>query len=62
LAEIGQHRPSCFAAKGVTVQGWVADDVAKKDTVASFVSVQCAACGLAHYINPKTGKRLGEDK
>jgi hypothetical protein len=44
--------------RGIKVQGWVADD-AKND---EYIPVKCAACGLAHYVNPKTGKWLGEDK
>jgi len=45
--------------RGSKVQGWVSDSEAKED---AFISVHCVACGMTHYVNPKTGKRLGEDK
>ena len=42
----------------LNVQGFVADDVSSEEEV--FVSVGCLACGQAHFVNPKTGKTLGD--
>jgi hypothetical protein len=44
---------------GLNVQGFVADDISSEEEV--FVSVACLACRQAHFVNPKTGKRLGDD-
>ena len=44
-----------------TVQGWVADAPGKEDKVGPYACVQCIACGFAHWVNPRTGKRLGEE-
>jgi hypothetical protein len=40
------------------VQGFVAEAVSDKDT---YAPVQCVACSRVHYVNPKTGRVLGED-
>jgi hypothetical protein len=42
------------------VQGWAPDD----DPVTAgnvFVGVKCLACGWWHFVNPKTGKGVGEN-
>jgi hypothetical protein len=41
------------------VQGWIACDVPNGET---FEPVQCTACARVHYVNPITGKVLGEDE
>ena len=42
------------------VQGWAPDDESKMaDDV--FVGVPCPACGWWHFVNSKTGKRVGEN-
>jgi hypothetical protein len=43
----------------LNVQGFVADDVSSEDEM--FISIGCLACGQAHFVNPKTGKILGDD-
>ncbi len=42
------------------MQGWAPDD----DSVTAgdvFVGVKCLACGWWHFVNPKTGKGVGEN-
>jgi hypothetical protein len=39
------------------VQGWSADDVSD-DT---YLSVDCIACGMTHFVNPANGRVLGHD-
>ena len=41
----------------LAVQGWIAGDVLDQTT---FEPVQCTACTRVHYVNPVTGKVLGE--
>jgi hypothetical protein len=45
-------------ATGANVQGWLADDTSGKDD--AFVSMPCPACSGVHFVQPKTGKTLGE--
>jgi hypothetical protein len=44
---------------GLRVQGWAPDDASEKAGDV-FTGVTCLACGLMHFVNPKTGKRVGE--
>ncbi len=41
------------------VQGLV-DDVA--DHQEAYAAVECIACSRVHYVNPKTGRVLGESR
>jgi hypothetical protein len=41
------------------VQGFVADDAS--DDGESFEAVTCIVCDRLHYINPRTGRVLGEN-
>jgi hypothetical protein len=43
----------------VPVQGWIAEVASNGET---FEPVQCMACARVHYVNPITGKVLGEDE
>jgi len=44
--------------RGFRVQGFAPDDESESaDEV--FVGVTCLACGLMHFVNPKTGKTVG---
>jgi len=44
---------------GLRVQGWTeAEESEWSDD--SYEGVVCLACGGVHFVNPKTGKRLGE--
>jgi len=42
---------------GKTVQGFTAEEVSD-DT---YESISCLACRKVHFVNPTTGKVLGED-
>jgi hypothetical protein len=42
------------------VQGFTSDDDESERADDVFVGVTCLACGLMHFVNPKTGKRVGE--
>jgi hypothetical protein len=44
---------------GKTVQGFIAEDVS--DNPNTYESMTCLACGGFHFVNPTTGKVLGED-
>jgi len=44
---------------GLPVQGWVADDPDADGQI--FVAVSCTACNGSHLVDPKSGKRLGDD-
>jgi hypothetical protein len=44
---------------GYRVQGFVADDTSDDDE--RFEAVACIACDRLHYVNPRTGKVLGDD-
>jgi hypothetical protein len=44
---------------GRRVQGWVADDPTEDDD--AFQQVTCLACAQVHFVNPETGRVLGED-
>jgi hypothetical protein len=46
---------------GLRVQGLAPDDDESERADNIFVGVTCLACGLAHFLNPKTGKRADED-
>lgn len=54
------HRMTAFIytcpAKGLRVQGWMADD-ANADT---YQATTCVACQRVHRVIPKTGKVAGE--
>ena len=45
---------------GLTVQGWVADEIDSRNGEA-YEAVSCLACGQVHLVNPTTGKTLGDD-
>ena len=42
---------------GQTVQGCTAEEMPKD----VYESIRCLACGQLHFVNPTTGKVLGED-
>jgi hypothetical protein len=44
---------------GFRVQGWT-PDLESGTGGDVFVSAACLACGLVHFVNPKTGRRVGE--
>lgn len=44
---------------GHSVQGFFAEEVS--DDPDAYKSVECLACGRMHFVNPITGKVLGED-
>ena len=44
---------------GRQVQGYVADD--PTEDTDEYQSVACLACTRTHFVNPNTGKVLGED-
>jgi hypothetical protein len=46
---------------GFRVQGFAPDDNGSERADDIFVGVTCLACGLVHLVNPKTGKRAGEE-
>ena len=46
---------------GKNVQGWVADDPSEREAW-SFEAVTCTACTRVHFVDPRTGKMLGEDE
>jgi hypothetical protein len=43
---------------GSRVQSWSADEPDGGDAV--YENVICLACGMVHFVNPKTGKLIGE--
>jgi hypothetical protein len=45
---------------GFQVQGFALDDDVPEAANDVFVGVTCAACGLVHLVNPKTGKTPSE--
>jgi hypothetical protein len=48
---------------GLSVQGLVPDDEESEGADgadSTYESVKCIACGRMHFINPKTGKLMGE--
>ena len=44
---------------GLNVQGFVADDPRRGDV---YEALKCTACSWIHWVNPKTGKLLGEEE
>jgi hypothetical protein len=46
---------------GFRVQGFAPNNDESETAGDVFVGVTCLACGLMHFVNPKTGKRVGED-
>jgi hypothetical protein len=42
-------------AKGLMVQGWIADDPTDDNVI-------CTAYARTHWVNPKTGKLLSADQ
>ena len=46
---------------GFRVQGLAPDDEESEGTDDVFVGVTCLACGRLHFVNPNTGKTVGED-
>jgi len=44
---------------GNKVQGYAAEEVS--DDPNTYESVTCLACRQVHFINPKTGRVIGED-
>jgi hypothetical protein len=47
-------------ARGIKVQGWIAEDVGAGGADGEFVGIKCTACSQMHMINAATGKVLGE--
>ncbi len=45
---------------GFRVQGLALDDETSERTGDVYHGVTCLACGLVHFVNPKTGKTAGE--
>jgi hypothetical protein len=48
----------CFRNTGLDVQAWIAYRASATDAE-TYQSVTRQACGMAHFINPKSGKALG---
>ena len=46
-------------ATGLNVQQWADDDDGASDNEL-FLGLTCPACTRLHFVNPKTGKLLGE--
>jgi len=44
----------------LNVQGFLADDPTA-DRGEGYEAIKCAACTWTHWVNPKTGKVMGED-
>jgi hypothetical protein len=45
------------------VQGWATDDDDEAERPGDlYESIRCLACGAIHFVNPKMGKLLGEDR
>ncbi len=42
------------------VQGFAPDDDESERSGDVFMGITCLACGLVHFVNPKTGKTAGE--
>jgi hypothetical protein len=47
---------------GLHVQGLVPDDDESDGAGDTFEGIDCLACGGVHFVNPKTGKLMGEDR
>lgn len=45
--------------KKVSVQYWLKDELRSQEKDA-YVGVACQACGKLHFLNPATGKLLGQ--
>jgi hypothetical protein len=43
--------------KNVRVQGWTIEDMSDDDS--AYAPIKCTACRGIHYVNPATGKVLG---
>ena len=43
--------------RGIHVQGWTVEDTSDDET--AYAPVQCTACRRLHYVNPVTGRVLG---
>jgi hypothetical protein len=44
---------------GAQTQGWIDDATHAEIGEDDYISISCVACGLAHMINPKTGRVIG---
>jgi hypothetical protein len=42
------------------VQGWVADEPTRSQEQ-DYEAVNCLACGGVHFVNPVSGKTIGEN-
>jgi hypothetical protein len=47
---------------GLRVQGWSTDDDEPEQPGDVYESIRCLACGTIHFVNPKTGKLISEDR
>jgi hypothetical protein len=47
---------------GISVQGWIAEDVSTRGVADDFIGIKCAACSQLHLVNAATGKVLGEKR
>jgi hypothetical protein len=55
-------RPFVFRCPttGFRVQGFAPDDDESEGAGDVYHGITCLACGLMHFVNPKTGKTAGE--
>lgn len=44
----------------IDVQHWLADD--GDDVEVRYEGILCQACHLLHFVNPKTGRLLGDER
>jgi hypothetical protein len=43
---------------GLNVQGWSAEEIS--DEPNAYETITCTACGQLHFVNPATGRALGD--
>jgi len=56
---MGRHIIFRCPQTGLKVQHWL-NEVAAAEPGQSYQSVECPSCTLAHFVNRRTGKLLGE--
>ena len=44
---------------GLNVQGWLAAEPPADEAI--YEPVKCLLCNQMHFVNPKTGKTIGQD-
>jgi predicted RNA-binding Zn-ribbon protein involved in translation (DUF1610 family) len=45
---------------GLNVQGWSVEEI--REDADAYESITCTACGQLHFVNPATGRALGEPR